>query len=148
MQRFIPFAYLATTSLLHLGFNHRRPPSLLDHLHRHPRHRQILHTLHLGGPLLDGCILLPLRNTRQPLPLLETLPDVPLRGPDDLFLTVPDGDVGVVEARDVAFEEDEVEGSVDSDDGEVLDGRAGCAHVSGHFLAGEDSTGVLERGGQ
>lgn len=104
-------------ALLHLGLNHRRPPGLLDHLDRHARHGQILHALHRGRTLLDGGILLPLRDARQPLALLEALANVALRGPGDFLFTVPDGDVGVVESGDVALEEDEVEGGVDPDDG-------------------------------
>lgn len=130
--------------LLGLDLDNRRPPSLLDHLHRHPRDRQILDARLVLHPGLDRRILPPLRHPRQPLPLLQALPDVPLSLPDDLLLTVPNRDVGVVKARDIALDEEEVEARVDADDGEVLDGGACCAHVAGHFLAREDSSGVLE----
>jgi hypothetical protein len=79
----------------------------------------------------------------QPLSLLLPLPYSLHPGPPDLLLGIVDLYVGVVEPRDTAFDEDQVEGGVDTDDGKVLDGRTGCSHVARHLLTGDDSAGVL-----
>lgn len=63
----------------------------------------------------------------------------------DLF-GIADVDGAVVDTWDVALDVDEVERTVNSDDGEVLDCDLVSAHASSHFLSREDTTGILGLG--
>ena len=80
----------------------------------------------------------------QPFPLLLSLSHRLHPGPSHLFLAIVDLDICIVEAGNAALDEDQVEGGIDADDGQVLHGRSGRTHMTRHLLSRDDSTGVLK----